>query len=32
MEYHRGAEAIAAGRVAAEQAVPHIRRMLQDFG
>lgn len=32
MEYHRGAEAIAAGRAAAEQAVPHIRRMLQDFG
>jgi NTE family protein len=31
-EYHRGAEAIAEGRSAAEQAVPHIRRMLQNFG
>jgi NTE family protein len=31
-EYHRGAEAIAEGRSAAEQAVPHIRRMLQSFG
>ena len=32
MEYHRGAEAIAEGRSAAEQAVPHIRRLLQNFG
>ncbi len=31
-EYHRGAEAIAAGRAAAEQAVPQIRRLLQEFG
>jgi NTE family protein len=32
MEYHRGGEAIAAGRAAAEQAVPQIRRLLQEFG
>jgi NTE family protein len=31
MEYHRGAEAIAEGRAAAELAVPHIRRQLEDF-
>jgi NTE family protein len=31
MEYHRGAEAIAEGRAAAELAVPHIRRQLADF-
>jgi NTE family protein len=31
-EYHRGAEAIAEGRAAAEQAVPQIRRLLQEFG
>jgi NTE family protein len=31
-EYHRGAEAIAEGRAAAEQAVPQIRRLLQNFG
>lgn len=32
MEYHRGAEAIAEGRAAGEQAVPQIRRLLQEFG
>jgi NTE family protein len=31
MEYHRGAEAIAEGRAAGEQAVPQIRRLLQEF-
>lgn len=31
LEYHRGAEAIAEGRAAAELAIPHIRRLLEDF-
>jgi NTE family protein len=31
LEYHRGAEAMAEGRAAAELAYPHIRRALQDF-
>lgn len=31
LEYHRGAEAIAEGRTAAELAIPHIRRLLQDW-
>jgi NTE family protein len=29
LEYHRGTEAIAEGRAAAELAIPQIRRMLQ---
>lgn len=31
MEYHRGSEAIAEGRAAAEAAIPQIRRALQDW-
>ena len=31
LEYHRGTEAIAEGRAAAELAIPLIRRMLQDL-
>jgi len=31
LEYHRGAEAIAEGRAAAELAIPHIRLLLEDF-
>lgn len=31
LEYHRGAEAIAEGRAAAELAIPQIQRMLQEF-
>lgn len=31
LEYHRGAEAIAEGRAAAELAIPQIRRLLQDW-
>ena len=31
LEYHRGVEAIAEGRAAAELAIPHIRRLLEDF-
>jgi NTE family protein len=31
LEYHRGAEAIAEGRAAAELAIPHIRQLLDDF-
>lgn len=31
LEYHRGAEAIAEGRAAAELACPGIKRLLQDF-
>lgn len=31
LEYHRGIEAIAEGRAAAELAIPHIRKLVQDF-
>lgn len=31
LQYHRGAEAIAEGRAAAELAIPQIRRLLQDW-
>jgi NTE family protein len=31
LEYHRGAEAIAEGRAAAELAIPYIQRVLQDW-
>lgn len=31
LEYHRGAEAIAEGRAAAELAIPHIEMLLQDW-
>jgi NTE family protein len=31
LEYHRGAEAIAEGRAAAELAIPQIRRLLEDW-
>jgi len=31
LEYHRGAEAIAEGRAAAELAIPQIQRLLQDW-
>ena len=31
LEYHRGAEAIAEGRAAAELAIPQVRRLLQDW-
>ncbi|HET9403671.1 MAG TPA: patatin, partial [Burkholderiales bacterium] len=31
LEYHRGIEAIAEGRAAAELAIPQIRHLLQDW-